>query len=325
MKVGTRVGIGVAIGMAAAGLPLWLRLSGRSVVFDFDQIWLAARALIHGSDPYAAVARGFSMPFYYPLPAAIIGLPFAVVPIAWAGPLFVGVAFGLLAYGLVGRGPWALIGLLSWPALQAVQQCQWSPVFAAAALLPWLGWLTTAKPTNGLIAAGAYFSRRWFRFNLAIGLVLVCLSFALWPPWLAEWLTAVRGAHHFVPLMLRPGGALLLLSLVRWRRPEARLLTLAALVPQTGAAYDALLLVLVPSSRREALAFGLLSFGTIPFLVPWQGPGDAFVRMLAHNQSVYLVMLYLPALCLVLSRNDNPAAAETRTISDPVRSAVRDA
>jgi hypothetical protein len=325
MRRGERVGIALAVGVVAGGLPLWLRLSGRSIFFDFDQIWIAAHAVLRGADPYAAVAHGFTMPFYYPLPAAIVGVPFAAFPIAWAGPIFVGAGFAALAYGLLGRGPWALIGLASWPALQAAQQCQWSPVLAAAALLPWLGWLTAAKPTTGAIATGAYFSRPWVVLNVVFGALLVALAFTLWPGWFLEWLAALRGARHFVPLILRPGGIVLLLSILRWRRPEARLLGFSAIVPQTGAAYDALLLALVPSNRREALAFGLVSFATIPFLAPQAGSGDVFVRALAHNQTVYLVMIYLPALALVLLRRNDPIAARARGTIQSAPSTVRDA
>ena len=305
-----RVAIAAAVGLAFGGLALWLRLAGRLISSDFDQIWLAGRAVVQRHDPYHAVAQGFPMPLYYPLPAAIVGLPLVAVPITWAGPMFVGIGFGLLAYGLLQRGVWALIALVSVPGLQAALQCQWSPILAAAALLPWLGWLTAAKPTTGTIVAGAYFSRRWLWLNLASGLVLVVAAFALWPAWLREWLTALRGAHHFVPLALRPGGALLLLALLRWRRPEARMLALMAVMPQTGAAYDALPLALVPSNRREALAFGFLSFATVPFIVPQEAPGYTFVRAVAHNQVVYLVMLYLPALALVLYHARHGAASE---------------
>jgi hypothetical protein len=174
-------------------------------------------------------------------------------------------------------------------------------VLTAAALLPWLGWLTAAKPTTGIATVGSFFSRRWFGLNLVVGAALVAASFVLWPPWLGEWLHAVRGAHHFVPMIFHPGGALLLLALIRWRRPEARMLALMALIPQTGAAYDALPLALVPSNRREALALGFLSFATLPFLVPPEGAGD-FARTMAHNQVVFIAAVYVPALVAVLAR-----------------------
>jgi hypothetical protein len=298
-----RILVATLIGLAAGALAIWLRLSGRSNFSDFHPIWFAARALLHHGDPYAAVARDFVAPFYYPLPAAVVGLPFALLPLAWAGPVFVAVGFGLLAYGLTARAWWPLIALASYPALDAARLCQWTPILSAAALLPWLGWLAAAKPTTGLVTVGSYLSRRWLPFNLVLGLALVAISIAWWPPWIGEWLDAVRGAHHFVPMVFRPGGALLLFALIRWRRPEARMLALAAIVPQT-VAYDALILALIPANRREALALGFLSFAAVPFLMPEAGPPSTFAAALAHNQTVYLVALYLPALAAVLARTN---------------------
>jgi hypothetical protein len=302
------------IGLAAGALALWLRLSDRTNFSDFHPIWFAARAVLHHRDPYVAVAHNFIAPFYYPLPAAIVGLPFALLPLPLAGPVFVALGFALLAYGLTARAWWPLIALASYPALDAIRLCQWTPILAAAALLPGLGWLAAAKPTTGIVTVGAFLSRRWLGFNLAAGVVLLVVSFACWPTWISEWLHAVRDAHHFVPMAFRPGGALLLLALIRWRRPEARMLGLMSVVPLT-VAYDALLLTLVPSNRREALAFGFLSFAAVPFLVPADGAAAAWVGALAHNQSVYLGALYLPALAAVLVRPNVSHVPGVRTSS----------
>ena len=306
---GRRVFAATLVGLAAGGLALWLRLSGRTNFSDFHPIWFAARAVLRHSDPYVAVARNFIAPFYYPLPAALVGLPFSLLPLQVAGPVFVALGFGLLAYGLTARAWWPLIALASYPALDSVVLCQWSPILTAAALLPWLGWLAAAKPTTGILTVGSFLSRRWLGFNIAAGVVLTVIATACWPQWIGEWLDSVRSAHHFVPMMFRPGGALLLLALLRWRRPEARMLALMAVVPQTGVGYDALPLVLVPTNRREALALGFLSFAAVPFLVPETSTPDTWVRALAHNQMVYLVALYLPALAAVITR---PNVGEAR-------------
>jgi hypothetical protein len=317
-----RIVAATLVGLAAGGLALWLRLSGRTNFSDFHPIWFAAQAVLHHRDPYKAVAHNFIAPFYYPLPAAIVGLPFALLPLSFAGPVFVAIGFALLAYALTARAWWPLIALASYPALDAARLCQWSPIFAAAALLPWLGWLAAVKPTTGIVTVGSYFSRRWLAFNVAAACVVVAIAFACWPSWIGEWLRALRGAHHFVPMMFRPGGALLLLALIRWRRPEARMLALMAIVPQTGVAYDALPLVLVPSSRRQALAFGFLSFAAIPFILPQEGQSEAWVRALAHNQTVYLAALYLPALVAVLAR-PNTAQPHHGREHPPVRGQSR--
>ena len=53
-----------------------------------DQIWFAARALFAGQDPYVVIGPGrvfsFPWPFYYPLTAAVLGLPLALLPLTLA-------------------------------------------------------------------------------------------------------------------------------------------------------------------------------------------------------------------------------------------------
>src|SRR5215204_5884832 len=48
---------------------------------DFEQVWFAARALLNGTNPYAQVGPGLAfdwpLPLVYPLPAAVISIPFA--------------------------------------------------------------------------------------------------------------------------------------------------------------------------------------------------------------------------------------------------------
>jgi hypothetical protein len=60
--------------------------------------------------------------------------------------------------------------------------------------------------------------------------------------WIIDWHTPVDRIDHFTPYVLRPWGALLLLSVLRWRRPEARVLLAAALIPETAALYQPLVL-----------------------------------------------------------------------------------
>jgi hypothetical protein len=309
-----RTGVAIAVGVAFGGLALWARLSGRSNFSDFDQIWLAGRAILHGGDPYRAVLVRLQWPLFYPMPAAVVGMPFSLLPPALAGPLFVGIGFGLLAYGLASQSWWPLVGLASWPALDAAQLCQWTPLLTAAALLPWLGWAAVAKPTTGAATAGAYLSRHWLSFNLAVGALLIAVSFVLVPSWLGEWGEAVRNARHFRPMILRPGGAVLLLALLRWSQPQARLLALLAIVPQIGTPYEALPLILACSDRREALAYGFLSFAAMPFLHEQTGTGPAYVAATNHNATVLLVALYFPALAAVLFRKRTPAGASVLTI-----------
>ena len=52
---------------------------------DFEAIWVGARVLLAGGDPYTVVpTTGTHYPLYYPLTAIVIGLPLAGLPFDWA-------------------------------------------------------------------------------------------------------------------------------------------------------------------------------------------------------------------------------------------------
>ena len=272
---------------------------------DFGYLWYAARVLWHGCDPYAAVHRGvwyFDNGFMYPLGAAVLVLPSITVPSYVAAVLFSALSMGALAWALT-RDSWDRWPLLmSWPCLMAVGAGQWSPLVTTAALLPAFGFAASCKPTLGL-AAFAY--RPSWRF-IASGLVLPLLAFAFMPDWPLRWIEATRHAtenNYHIPL-LQTGGFLLPLALVKWRRPEARLLFVMSLVPQTMLVYDQLALGLIAKGRIQTYWFALLSY-----LIPWSAAfmwfapvnptkGESF-RFLAH---VITVGFYLPCLVIVLRR-----------------------
>ena len=78
-----RLGVALCAGVLAALLCAWI-WSGLKPgqAPDITQQWIAARALLGGGDPYHAVpASGFRYPYLYPLPAAVIFLPLALLPI----------------------------------------------------------------------------------------------------------------------------------------------------------------------------------------------------------------------------------------------------
>lgn len=105
---------------AAVGLAAVLAATGwRAEHFrdgDFIQYWLAGRALLTGADMYdPTVWRGLhdaigsagsevapGLGFLYPLPVALYALPFALLPLSLAGPLW-----------LVAQGMTALIALIA--------------------------------------------------------------------------------------------------------------------------------------------------------------------------------------------------------------------
>jgi ABC-type anion transport system duplicated permease subunit len=66
---------------------------------------------------------------------------------------------------------------------------------------------------------------------------LVLVSLLLQPSWPREWLNAVSQAPHIAPLIGQTAvGPLVLLSLMRWRRADARLLVALAWTVPVGVA-----------------------------------------------------------------------------------------
>jgi hypothetical protein len=116
--------------------------------------------------------------------------------------------------------------------------------------------LAIAKPNVGL----AIFAYRPSKWAIIGGLSLSVAAFIVIPSWPFDWRAALATdpGVHLIPL-LAPGGFLVLAALLRWRRPETRLLLALACVPQSLAFYDALPLLLIPKTFRQAL---VLSFCT---------------------------------------------------------------
>jgi hypothetical protein len=297
-----RLGVATVIGVAAAAYVLvFYHRQSPLAVSDFDAIWTAARALSAHQDPYGVI-RSPPWPWnlQYPLPAVLVALPFSVLPLTLARAAFMGVSAGLLAYGVARSAWWPLIGLAGGQMFFALQSVQWTPLFAAAVLIPALQVLWAVKPTTGLTLFAAYPNWR----TVLSGALLVALSFLAWPHWMDGWLAAARIAPHR-PAILRPGGVLLLLALLRWRLPEGRQLAVLAFMPLSPHLYEALPLMLAARSRRELLVLavcgtiGLAAGAVTPHTVgPDHGPIPWAVVFLTG---------YLPALVVVL-RHANVSA-----------------
>ena len=293
----------IAIGALSAGIVTEYYRLHPEAVSDFDPLWVATRALLAGADPFAAVAAlGWQWPLYYPLPALLVLVPFAVFPVGIARALFVGVSVSLLIFVSTRYRWWPLLVALSSPFLHAVVYAQWSPLLTIAVLAPIAGGLLVIKPSTGL---ALFLARPTWR--AAAGGVAICLiSFVVRTSWPAAWLEAIRQVSH-LPAVRRPGGFLLLLALLRWRRPEARLLAALAIIPFRPVHYEMLpLLFLVPHTVRETI---LLIFGTeLAFL---------FTRLLPSAPSVdametawwpfILAFILIPSLVMVLRRPNRAA------------------
>jgi hypothetical protein len=273
------------------------------LAWDFTWPWRAARALLARQDPYAVIrstgAFPFDAPFKYPLPAAIVALPFAPFAGSVAGAAFAGTSAALLCFALLTRARERLTMLVSAPFLCAIGSCQWSPLLVAATLLPGAAGLLAAKPNLGV----ALFAARPSRAAIFGGVLLVLVSFALVPHWPLEWAAAVRSDSPYYRVPITVGvGPVLLVALLRWRTPEARLLAAMACVPQVLSFYDQLPLLLVARTQRESLWL------TMATLAAYIGGAHAVARAGVWNQRAApyylqpwaLAGCYVPALVVVL-------------------------
>lgn len=283
---------------------------------DLDQVWHAARAVLAGLDPYAEAGNQaeWGFPLYYPLPAILAALPLALLPLALARTLFIGLSTFLLAYALTREGPHRLWIFMSGAFLGAVAATQWSPLMTAALLLPLLAPLLVVKPNLGLAFAAAGPGRTFYLAGLAGGGTLLAVSFAVDPLWVGRWWQAIQVAPHINPPVLLPGGFLVLAALLRWRRWDARLLVGMACVPHTTLAYEALPLLLIARGRAQTMLLSGLSLLVLVAQFAWDtrlpldDPGalDAFASWARSVGTLSVWLLYLPATIIVLRRREEP-------------------
>jgi hypothetical protein len=293
--------IALVAGVAAGAFVWWYYQHYPSEWSDFDQVWLGARFLLAGRDPYVEVPRVFPWPLYYPLPTLLVGVPFAALPLVQARILFAAVSAGICTWAILRQHPHAWPLLLCAPFVYALRRGQWAPLLVAGALMPFLGGIAVAKPSIGL----ATFAYRPTRAALiGVGL-LGLMSLAVQPSWPLVWFAALRNAIFKVVPALLPGGVILLAGIGRWRRADARLLTVLACVPQTPAPYDLFPMALIPATRRQSLimwlSWNVLYVVThrVPHLAPLT-PADVALRS-GFYWPMYLVLGYFPALLAVLT------------------------
>ena len=273
---------------------------------DFDYFWTAGRAVWQGGDPYlavdAAIREGtLRWPFYYPGTAAVLLAPFGALPHQLAVALFTSIGMGLLAWSVDGWRRWIV---LSPPALEALLLGQWSPWLTAAAGIPWLGFIWAGKPSIGA-ALFAGWPSRWALYG---GVAVVLLSFVLLPEWPTMWLDAVQHSGQYRAPFQRFGGFVLLLAWLRWRKPEARMLGVLALIPHTTSVYELLPLFLVPQTKRSfGVLLGLCFLATAIVYVRFPF-GGSLSGTLDARWPYFLVLVWLPALFMVL-RSSVPSSS----------------
>jgi len=240
----------------------------------------------------------FNVRFYYPLPAATLAVPFALLPATAAGILFVALSFGIAAAALAREGRARLVILLGFPAVMAAALGQWSPLLLAATLLPALQLVIPVKPTLG---AAVFASRpSWVGIGACTAILLI--SFLMMPAWVPAWRAAVSSAWgSYAPPVQWFGGAgvLMLVLLIWWRDPDARLLAVLAIAPQLPLFYDQLLAHSV--ARTKAEVWGLVGASWVGGLM-WASQGPSPVAGEHPARGIILAMIYAPATVVVIAR-----------------------
>jgi hypothetical protein len=272
---------------------------------DFDQLWHAAIALRGGDDAYAVVGPGRSFPWlwplYYPLPAVLFAVPLTLLPVLAARIVFSAVAAAMLgwAVGPRVRTHWPM--LLSASFIISTSRTQWAPMLLAAAWVPALGFVITAKPNVGLAALAAQDRRGMVTVGVGC-LAALMLCFVVEPDWIFKWRDAIRAAPHIqAAVTVLPAGPLLALAALRWRRPDARLLLALAVIPHTPSLYDLLLLFYACRTLRETMALALLTqslyWGIVLF-----GSFSTFDAYAEGLGQAAVLVVYIPVLIAVLLR-----------------------
>lgn len=318
MTSGPRAIIAIIVGVGSAVASMQIGPYRPGATSDLRWAWEGARALLHGLDPYTSIGAEGPLPgiapnLWYPMPAVVVCMPLARLPLAVANAVFVGVSGAFLAWALSrsvdGAHRLFVFGSAAW--FVVLQNAQWSGLITAAGLVPSLGFLLACKPSLGGALMVAYPSRR----SVWGAALFVLVTVVIWPWWIPEWLASLRTAEHIKAPVTRFGGPLILLALLKWRRPEARLLAVLACAPQTPNVYEAVPLFLIPATWIESSALLVLT-GIVYYRV--QTAAGLFPDMMAYLDATgqaMLIALYVPCLVMVLLRpNQGPEKDESMAV-----------
>jgi hypothetical protein len=279
-----RIVISAAIGGASGAFCWFLMKHFSQDAADFRWALHLAQRLLARQNPYDTPLE------QYPLTAAFFALPLVRLPPEVAAAVFWGVSSFLLAFGLTRHGYTGLLIFLAYPYWAGILTVQWSVIVAASAFFPLLLPATMAKPQIGLPVFLTHITRRGL---IGCG-VLAAVSLVVLPSWPLLWFHQLKAYEYFIPLFVLPG-PLLALTLLRFRDRDARLLLLAALVPQRWF-FDSLILWLIPKSRREIVWTVFFSWGA--GIWRWNQVPHSFTQVGRWTVAFF----YLPMLAVVLWR-----------------------
>src|ERR1700688_1134632 len=280
-----RITVAAFVGVATGTFCWFLLKRTHQNAGDFGWAIHLAERLVRGQTPYDTSFE------QYPLPAALLALPFLRTPPEIAAGLFYGISSTLLAFGLTRENYGRLRVFLAYPYWGRLLVAQWSTIIAASAFFPALLPVTMMKPQVGL----PVFLTRLSRRGILACVIVAALSIAVLPQWPLLWLRQTQYYEHFIPLFVFPG-PLLLFALFRYRDRDAWLLLFSSLLPQRWF-FDSFTLWLIPKSRRELVWTAFFSWGT--GIWRWYHQPVSFTEV--GRASV--LFLYLPMLAVVLLRS----------------------
>jgi hypothetical protein len=130
--------------------------------------------------------------------------------------------------------------------------------------------------------------------------VLFAVSLFWLPSWPSEWLVRINAGNPLRAPLLNPLGCLVVLVLLRWRRPETWLVLVSAILPQTFMWYSALVLLTVAATYREACVLSLISTGG--FLLASLAVYKGVSHLGIVTWTIYVGASFLPAVIVILRR-----------------------
>lgn len=293
----TRLLLSCGFGLFAGVFCWYLMRHFHQGAADFAWAIRAANDLLAKRNPYATAKQ------LYPLPAALLGLPFVRTPVEIAAGVFYGLSTALLAFGITRRGYHHLLIFLAYPYWAGMLAVQWIPLIMASAFFWWLMPVVLAKPQIGLPVA----LTRGGRNGALACLAVVVLSFMVMPHWFTLWAAQTRTYVRFIPLLVLPG-PLLAAALIRYRDRDAWLLFLAACMPQRWF-YDPFFLWLIPKTRRQIVFTVGLSW--IPGIWRWYHTSYT----VSDVGRLTVLFLYLPMLVVLLWPTPQGTPRNTRAES----------
>jgi hypothetical protein len=276
---------------------------------DFGMVWYGARAMANGNDPYSLIGPGrafdYEWPLIYPATALVTVMPIMALSEQVAATIFVAVSSFLLAFGVTRNG-WHLLPLFVTEAYaNSARLGQWSILLTAFLFFPGVGLVLSAKPQTAIPLLLAAQSRKALVFALIGAVILTGISLALFPRWPLVWIEGVRNARFMDPPITRFGGFLVLLALLRWRRPEAWLIVALACMPQAWGWYNTLPLFTIPATWRESVAMAAVATVGAWIASSPIHPVTSLEALYGWIGTLIVFTAYLPATVLVLRRPNN--------------------